>query len=201
MAIKFHSETAFREGHVCVQLFGGHAFSRPLPPWRSVQWLNCCCRAALLFVFSAFFAAPIHCADDPASLLKQNFESAKSALAAGDLPGAEREFKQTIALGLRQLGSQIDHRDVGGRHTDSHTIELALQLRQHLADGARRAGGCRDHRQRRRARPAQVLVRQVEDALIVGVSVHRGHQATLDAEALMQDLSDRRQAVGGARGV
>jgi len=105
VAIKFHSETAFRESHVCVQLFGGRAFSRPMAPWRSVQWLNCCCRAALLFVFSAFFAATIHSADDPASLLKQNFESAKSALAAGDLPGAEREFKQTIALGLRQLGS------------------------------------------------------------------------------------------------
>ena len=105
MAIRFHSETASREGHLCVRLFGDRAFSRPMPSRRSVRWMNCCCRATLLLVFFASFAATIHSADDPASLLKQNFESAKSALAAGDLPGAEREFKQTIALGLRQLGT------------------------------------------------------------------------------------------------
>jgi len=34
----------------------------------------------------------------------------------------------------------------------------------------------------------QVLVRQVEDALVVGVAVDGGHQATLDAEALHQHI-------------
>ncbi len=58
-----------------------------------------------LFALSAFFAAPIHAADDPGTLLKHHFESAKSALAAGDLSGAERDYRQTIALGLRQLGN------------------------------------------------------------------------------------------------
>ena len=92
-------------GDVCGRLFGGRAFSRPIPSRLSVRWLNRFCSAALLSFSSAFFAATIHSADDPASLLKQNFASAKSALAAGDLSGAEREFKETIALGLRQLGS------------------------------------------------------------------------------------------------
>src|SRR5262245_8038876 len=105
VAVKFHSETVFRDGNVCDQLFGGRAFSRPVPSWRSVRWPDCCCKVAVLFIFLVFFPATIHSADDPASLLKQNFESAKSALAAGDLPGAEREFKQAIALGLRQLGT------------------------------------------------------------------------------------------------
>jgi tetratricopeptide (TPR) repeat protein len=62
-------------------------------------------RAALLLVFSAFAAAPIHAADDPGILLKRSFESAKSALAAGDLSEADRDYKQTITLGLRQLGN------------------------------------------------------------------------------------------------
>jgi tetratricopeptide (TPR) repeat protein len=62
-------------------------------------------RTALLLIFSAFVAATLHPADDPGALLKRSFESAKSALAAGDLSEAERDYNQTIALGLRQLGN------------------------------------------------------------------------------------------------
>ncbi|HET8925589.1 MAG TPA: tetratricopeptide repeat protein [Candidatus Acidoferrum sp.] len=58
-----------------------------------------------LFVLSALFPATIHAADDPGTLLKRHFESAKSALSTGDLSGAERGYRQTIALGLRQLGN------------------------------------------------------------------------------------------------
>ena len=49
-----------------------------------------------------------------------------------------------------------------------------------------------------RARPAQVLVRPVEQVLVGGVGVHRGHQAMTDADGLVQDLRDRREAVGRA---
>ena len=62
-------------------------------------------RAALLLVFSAFAAATIHPADDPGTLLKRQFEAAKSALAAGDLSEAERNYNQTIALGLRHVAN------------------------------------------------------------------------------------------------
>jgi len=58
-----------------------------------------------LFVLSALFAATIHAADDPGTVLKRHFESAKSALSSGDLAEAERDYRQTIALGLRQLGN------------------------------------------------------------------------------------------------
>ncbi len=71
--------------------------------FRSV--LNCGSRCVLLFAYCTFFGGAIRSADDPGILLKQTFESAKSALAAGDIPGAERDYKKTIALGLRQLGS------------------------------------------------------------------------------------------------
>jgi hypothetical protein len=41
-------------------------------------------------------------------------------------------------------------------------------------------------------------VRQVEQVLVVGVGVGRGHQAVLDAEVVEQDLRHRREAVGRA---
>ena len=55
-----------------------------------------------VFVLSAF---PARCAEDPANLLKSSFGAAKAALAAGDLSQAENNFKQTIALGLRQVAN------------------------------------------------------------------------------------------------
>ena len=54
--------------------------------------------------------------------------------------------------------------------------------RQHLADRARGAGGGRDDVLGGGAAAAQVLVRHVGEALVVGVGVHRGHEAVLDAE-------------------
>jgi tetratricopeptide (TPR) repeat protein len=102
---KVQAELAFSEGDVSLSLSGGRASSRPLAFWGSHRSLSYCPRAALLFACSAFFGAAIQPADDPGAVLKRNFESAKSALAAGDFSGAERDFKQTIALGLRQLGN------------------------------------------------------------------------------------------------
>ena len=42
---------------------------------------------------------------------------------------------------------------------------------------------------------------QVQDALVVGISVHRGHQPPHDAEVLVDDLGHRGQTVGGAGSV
>src|ERR1700745_3075857 len=46
------------------------------------------------------------------------------------------------------------------------------------------------------AAPPKVLVRRVGQPLVVGVGVDRRHHALLDSEALVQDLCDRREAVG-----
>ena len=105
MAIKVHSETAFRKGKVSFRHVAGRSYSGATSLRRGPRCLNCCSKAALLFAFCALFGPAIRSADDPGSLLKHNYESAKSALAAGDIPQAERAFKQTIALGLRQLGT------------------------------------------------------------------------------------------------
>jgi tetratricopeptide (TPR) repeat protein len=55
----------------------------------------------LLLIFFIFTSSSICPADDSATLLKHNFDSAKSALAAGNPLEAERRYKKTIALGLR----------------------------------------------------------------------------------------------------
>jgi tetratricopeptide (TPR) repeat protein len=60
---------------------------------------------ALLFASLAVLARAASPADNPAELLKRQFESAKSALAAGNLARAEDDYRLTIVLGLRQLGN------------------------------------------------------------------------------------------------
>src|SRR6267142_1387482 len=101
---KLHSGLFFAQGNDSGVFLSGCAprsalFSRgsSMPQRRS--------KAVLLFLLSAFFPATIHPADDPGALLKRSFESAKSALAAGNLSEAERDYNKTIALGLRQLGN------------------------------------------------------------------------------------------------
>ena len=76
---------------------------------------------------------------------------------------------------------------------------LPLQLGDHDADRARRAGRGRDDRERRGACAAQVGVRHVVQALIARVGVRRRHEARLDAELVQQHAHDGRQAVGRAR--
>src|SRR6266480_3136524 len=75
------------------------------PVLRAFLWLRWASGVALLSIFWALFAIAIPPADDPGTHLKGRFESAKSALATGDFHEAERQYGQTIALGLRQLAN------------------------------------------------------------------------------------------------
>jgi tetratricopeptide (TPR) repeat protein len=82
-------------------------------------------RCVLLFAFCTFFGAATRSADDAGTLLKHTYESAKSALAAGDIVQAELGFKQTVALGLRQLGSL----SIAEARYDEATRELDAALK------------------------------------------------------------------------
>ena len=136
--IKLHSGLFFGHGNdSCLPVSGAASF-RPAPFSPDVRLLNCFSRAAFLIVFFAFFATTIHAAEDPGILLKSSFESAKSALAAGDLSEAERDYKRTIALGLRQLGNlsgNESHFDEAARELDE-ALRLAPNDPDTIVDGA-----------------------------------------------------------------
>src|SRR5262249_5219077 len=103
------------------------------------------------------------------------------------------------AGGFGQVGGQVGGRAGGDRHPQRVTVELALQLRHHQADGLGRAGGGGHDVQRGGAGAPQVLVRAVLQVLILGVGVDGGHQASDDAELVVQYFGKRRKAVRGAR--
>jgi tetratricopeptide (TPR) repeat protein len=128
--IKLHSGPPLAHGNSSCPLFGGRVGSRPSLVSRCFALRHCCSKVLLLFVFSAILASTTRPADDPATLLKRNFESAKSALAAGDLLQAERHYNQTIALGLRQVANL----SVSESRFDEATRELDQALKFAPAD-------------------------------------------------------------------
>ena len=54
---------------------------------------------------AVFLSPAARAADDPGEVLRRKFDAAKSSLAAGELLKAEGSYRQTIALGLRQLAN------------------------------------------------------------------------------------------------
>src|SRR5690242_17482205 len=64
--------------------------------------------------------------------------------------------------------------------------------------GARGAG---NHVDCGGASAAQVFVREIEQPLIVGIGMDGGHGPAVDAECVLNDFGDRREAIGGAGGV
>jgi tetratricopeptide (TPR) repeat protein len=65
----------------------------------------CVRRALLLLVSAGLLASAVLSADEPGTALKRAFDSAKSALASGDLSQAEHHYNEAIALGLRQVAN------------------------------------------------------------------------------------------------
>src|SRR6266511_484200 len=126
-----------------------------------------------------------------------------------DVDHAVREAPLVVVPGEDLRERPVD--DEGARRVEDRGRRVAvvvdrdgrlLGVREHaLQRGLGGAGGGRDHRQRRGARAAQVLVRQVEEVLVVRVRVDRRHEPVLDAEGLEQDLGDGREAVRCAGGV
>ena len=126
MPINLHSGASLTRKNYSCPLLRGHGSFRPKLFARGFPLPRCCSKAVLLFVFSALFTTTTRSADDPAVLLKRSFESAKSALAASNLPEAERHYNETIALGLRQIANL----SVSESRFDEATRELdeALKL-------------------------------------------------------------------------
>ena len=59
----------------------------------------------LVVTMASASAAAATTTDDPGLTLKRQYDAAKTALAANDIPQADLAYRQTVALGLRQLGN------------------------------------------------------------------------------------------------
>jgi hypothetical protein len=94
--------------------------------------------------------------------------------------------------------NEIDNRHVRSGNADRIPVEFALQFRHNEPDRLRRARRGRDHVDGRGTRATEILVREVEDVLVIRVAVNRRHQALLDDELFMQNFHHRSEAVRGA---
>jgi len=59
----------------------------------------------LVFALTVAFVPVIRATDNPGEALRRQFAAAKASLGSGNLDQAEIDYRQTIALGLRQLGN------------------------------------------------------------------------------------------------
>jgi len=66
---------------------------------------RCALRLSFIFLLSLCALSLGSAADNPPQVLKRQFDSAKVFLAANDVTQADLAFRQTIAIGLRQLGN------------------------------------------------------------------------------------------------
>eukprot|EP01025_Chloroclados_australasicus_P024675 TRINITY_DN24741_c0_g2_i2.p2 TRINITY_DN24741_c0_g2~~TRINITY_DN24741_c0_g2_i2.p2 ORF type:complete len:412 (+),score=84.29 TRINITY_DN24741_c0_g2_i2:220-1455(+) len=107
-------------------------------------------------------------------------------------------LRERLLLGLHD---EVDDGDGGRGHAERDTVELALDFRKDESDGLGRARRGGHDVERCGTRAAQVAVRGVQEALVTGVGVRRGHCALDDAEFLLDDLHEGGHAIGGAGGV
>lgn len=75
------------------------------------------------------------------------------------------------------LDNKVNNGDIGGGHAESDTVQLALELGQHQGDGLGSSGGGGHNAEGSGPSTAQVAVRGVQQALVTGVRVGRGHGA------------------------
>ena len=95
--------------------------------------------------------------------------------------GTRRSLRRRVVVfSTVQVSATTDTSGVGTRSDTPSILPLSSGITSAVAFAAPVRG--RDDRQRRRARAPQILVRQVEDLLVVGVGVHRGHEAVHEAE-------------------
>src|SRR5437879_2156402 len=103
--------------------------------------------------------------------------------------------------GLVDEDGEVDNANVGRGHAHGIAVELAFQFGDHEMQGFGGPGRAGNHVYRCGARAAQVLVRQVEQLLIVGIGVDGGHGTAIDSEGFLENLGDGREAVRGAGSV
>ena len=150
---------------------------------------------------------------DAASMIEERLSPLKSIETSGssETPRMPRMGPAAAArkasLSSSTLGraadrrGEVDDADRRRRHAQAEAVEPALEVRDDQGEGLGRAGRRRDDVLAGAPRAARILVRDVEDALVVGVGVDGVHQALLDADEVVDDLGHGGEAVRRAGGV
>ena len=104
--------------------------------------------------------------------------------------------------GVLQVNGEVNNRYVEGRNAHRDTGQLAVELGDYLAHSLGSASRAGDDVAASGTTAAPILCTgDVNGALGSGYRVNGGHQTALNTEAVVQDLGDGSQAVGGAAGV
>ena len=126
---------------------------------------------------------------------KRTGQGASGSLLDGLLDGV-------VAGTLLKADSQVDNGDVGGRDTHGHAGELAVELRDDLADSLGGTSAAGNDVLSSTTATTPVLGGGTVDGLLGGsVGVDGGHETLDNAELVVDDLGEGSQAVGGARSV
>mmetsp|Transcript_9739 Transcript_9739/g.15630 ORF Transcript_9739/g.15630 Transcript_9739/m.15630 type:complete len:300 (+) Transcript_9739:228-1127(+) len=103
---------------------------------------------------------------------------------------------------LVQHRRQIHHTDVGGRHTERHARQLAIQIGNDLTHRLGSTGTTGNNVVTRGASSPPILLRRsIHRLLRGGNGVHRRHERLLDSELVIDHLGHGSQTVGRTGGV
>merc|ERR1719343_671344 len=125
-------------------------------------------------------------------LVRVSQESLLASLGAGLDVGADL----FIGGGLLELAGQVNDGNIDGRHTESHTGDLSVELRDDLGDGLGGTGGGRDDVARGGTSSTPVLSGgRVNNSLGGSHSMDGGHEGFLDDELVVDGLDQRGKSV------
>lgn len=107
-----------------------------------------------------------------------------------------------VAGTLLNAGSEIDNGDIGSGDTHGHASELAVEVRNDLADRLSGTGAGRNDVLSSTTATTPVLAGGTVNGLLGGgIGVDGGHETLDNGELVVDDLGEGSKAVGGARGV
>mmetsp|Transcript_12888 Transcript_12888/g.24368 ORF Transcript_12888/g.24368 Transcript_12888/m.24368 type:complete len:293 (-) Transcript_12888:532-1410(-) len=102
---------------------------------------------------------------------------------------------------LLHVDDEVNNRNVRGWNSESNTVQLSCELWQDEGDGLGGTSGGWDDAQGSGTGAPQISVGGIKEPLVSGVGVSCGHGSLDNTEALVQNLNERGEAVGGAGGV
>lgn len=118
--------------------------------------------------------------------------------------GFHSSFDLVVSRRVRQAHCEVHHTHIHRRNAECHAGQLAVELGEDFADSSSGAGGSWDDVAEGSSAHPPVLSSfgwSINRQLVGSCRVHCGHKTLRDAEAVVDDLRQRCQAVGSARSI